>query len=230
MSQKINPKSLRLGISNLWLIQSQQYGKKYQNNFFLKYIKSFNYTMKNLVQNTKFANKIEFWHNTNKFHIKIYVFGNQLKNTYDNFLKKYIYIIAYWFYLQKYIKVSIYSNKIKFLSSTLFSLYIDYLTKNLNYTPKKILAIILFLIKQKINTQQILFTKNGPKKVVLKGYKITLNGRFENSKSNMAKKVTFKNGFVTLTSMNNNIDFINKNIYTKLGTCNLKIWLFYKLT
>lgn len=35
MSQKINPKSLRLGISNLWLIQSQQYGKKYQNNFFL---------------------------------------------------------------------------------------------------------------------------------------------------------------------------------------------------
>nr|YP_009295190.1 ribosomal protein S3 [Dasya binghamiae]AOH77202.1 ribosomal protein S3 [Dasya binghamiae] len=80
-----------------------------------------------------------------------------------------------------------------------------------------------------MNTNKISLCKKGPQKLILKGYKITLSGRFENTKNPMSKTYTTKNGFITLTSLNNNIDFISKNLYTKLGICNIKIWLFYKI-
>ena len=62
------------------------------------------------------------------------------------------------------------------------------------------------------------------------GYKIKLSGRVENTKNQMAKNITYKFGKVSLVTLNNQLDFISKTIFTKLGTYSLSIWLYYKNT
>lgn len=227
MARKINLKSFRLGVTQLWLFYIQQYGKTFNKFFFFKYWKSYNLIFKILNKHLIFVNQIEFWHTNSKIQIKLYTLKNLLNTKNFAKLQRIIHILSYWFYLKKNSKITVYSKISLSWSSVLFSLYINYLFKTLNYQPKKILAILTFLVKKKLHKTKIIFNKQGPQKIKLTGYKIILKGRFENSKNPMAKTISTQGGSLTSTTLNNNIDLLNKNLYTKLGKCNLKIWLFY---
>lgn len=227
MSQKINPKSLRLGFSKIWKIFSQHYGisLKYFNILFYRYTISINFIMKKLIHNNHIINQIELWHNNSSLDIKIYMINpNYLSSSY-----KIIDTITYWFYFNNSIKIHFILHKMNFCSSILLKLYIEYLFKTLNYSPKKILATLSVLINNKFHLTKLTYSKLGPLNLYLKGYKIMLNGRFENSKSAMAKTLTLKKGSLKLTSLNNNIEFFNQNLDTKFGICNFKLWIFYKI-
>lgn len=231
MAQKLNPKSIRLGITQLWNIFVQPYGSNYKILilFFFNYLKSWFFFFKIFSKNKIFINSIEFWHTNSNLLIKVYTNKFNFKYYSNKYLKKIIYILFYWFYFNKFIKIYFYTNNLKFYTSSLLLTYLEHLYKNLNYTPKKIIAILSLLLK-KISTQnKITLSKKGPLKLKLKGYKIILNGRFENSKNQMAKKLIIKHGSLKLISINNYIDFSNKNFHTKLGACNIKLWLFYKI-
>jgi NAD-dependent DNA ligase len=98
-----------------------------------------------------------------------------------------------------------------------------YLFVNLNFSPKKILAIISDFITNKLNLKKLSYSKNGPLTCYLKGYKLILTGRFENTKTSMSKTLILKKGSLNSTSLNNRVDFFTKNLNTKFGLCNFKI-------
>lgn len=229
MPRKSNPKSLRLGFTKVWDNVSQHYGQNLQIFiiFFYKYLISLNFISKKLIQNNILINNIEIWH-TN-FEIKIKIYLNSENITYYEISKNIIKVLTYWFYFNKFFRINFIYNKMNFYTVDLLKLYIDYLFTILNYTPKKIVAIISVLIANKLNKNKVTYSKMGPLNLYLKGYKIILNGRFDNSKSGMAKTLILQNGSLKLISLNNQIDFVSKNLHTKFGVCNLKLWLFYKI-
>lgn len=133
----------------------------------------------------------------------------------------------YWFNLKKKLIIKLYNNS-KVDNTYILLNYIEYLFNNLNYSVKKISIILALLLKKKLNSKKVVFLKNGPVDLIFKGYKIKLSGRIDNQKNQMAKSIIFKEGSLTLTNLNSYIDFKNINLNTKLGVCNIKIWLFYK--
>ncbi|MGH1163428.1 hypothetical protein ACQVTW_31165 [Bacillus mycoides] len=94
---------------------------------------------------------------------------------------------------------------------------------HLNYSPKKIAAILTILLKSNLNTKILAFNLYGPCFLILRGYKIKLSGRLDDQKNQMAKHFTLKKGSLTLTNLNSYVDYKNINLNTKLGVCNIKI-------
>ena len=58
----------------------------------------------------------------------------------------------------------------------------------------------------------------------IKGYRIEVNGCFNGR--DRTKKIFFGNGPMPLSTINANIDYSFKHIYTKHGTFGIKVWLF----
>ena len=129
---------------------------------------------------------------------------------------------------KKQVKFVIYIDSNNIYTTQILCTYACYLLKNLNYSLKKILAVISILLKHQWNLQIIIFSKKGPEKFILKGYKIMFKGRFSNQKNQMAKTMILNKGSLKLNTLNNYVDFKKINLFTKLGTCNMKIWLLYE--
>lgn len=55
------------------------------------------------------------------------------------------------------------------------------------------------------------------------GFKLKLTGRYETSKTSMAKKILLKSGNVSATDLKVSIQFVDYPFYTKLGISNFKI-------
>jgi len=230
MSQKINPKSLRLGNSLTWSIKVQSYGcnkYKYLNSFY-KFNKNL-YFLDNLDKQKRFVNYTEFWYNKSKINFKLYLKNNVSDINYYFLLNRLLSNIKYLFSNNIQVNIRIYSNFINFYSSKALVNYGNYLFKKWNYTPKKIFSILVYLLTKQLNSKKICYGKFGPLKLNLKGFKIILTGRFEASKNQMSKELKVNIGALPLTTLNNNIDFWTTKLYTKLGVCNLKIWLFYQI-
>lgn len=104
-------------------------------------------------------------------------------------------------------------------------MYIDYLV--LKFTPKKIFNVLTNLLKNQLGIINILYLNSGLKKIQLKGFKIQLKGRYELSKSTLAKKYFLKFGQVTSNNLNSLLSLSHKDIYSKLGKSTIKIWYFY---
>lgn len=228
MSKKINPKSLRLGSIQLWSQIIQNYG----NNLFIfikyfyKYIKVLNSLFKIFnnfyiffLQEIIYFNSkliINFW-----FYKINYLF-------YFNYFKNLVKLIYYWNPNKKIFIRFYFPNLNQFCYSLILVNYSSYLITVLNYTPKKVLGILSILINLKINYFHIFYSKNGPIKTRLKGFKVVFNGCFENTKLQMAETLELKIGSLKLVSFKNKVDFSSKLINTKLGSLNLKIWLFFE--
>lgn len=114
-------------------------------------------------------------------------------------------------------------DKLNLLSKKIITAYLDHLIINLNYLPKKVFNIFINILVSQINKNKHLILNSGLKKVKLKGFKIQLKGRYELSKSSLAKKICFKFGRLTINNLSNNLELINKFIYSKLGKSSLKI-------
>lgn len=227
MSQKINPKIIKLGIKSKWFINIQKYGNNFNifRSFYFFYIKSLNLIFNLFKRQNTFINEIEIKHKNNMLDF-IIIYNNKISKK-KELIHKLFLNLNFFFYSTNLIKIKIYNTNTKFYNLNILFLYIYYLYKNLNYNIKKIIAIISILLKNNLNSKLIIKFKNGPKNIILKGFKITFKGRLSNQKNNMSKTITIKKGSLKLNSLNNYIEFKNIPLHTKLGICNLKIWLFF---
>lgn len=230
MAKKINPISLRLGIIQVWNFMLQNYEHEFKNYAIILHKQlqlQLLFKLLFLKYNFLFSH-IEFWCYHNVFFLNIYYTNvDFLKN--KKFLKKFLKllnIIKYWFLCK--IKVRLYY-KIEYFSTVhLISSYFCYLLdKNLVFS--KILWILVRFLEKKINTFKIMYSKTGPIKMVLKGFKIKLVGRFHNTRNPMAKSIEYNVGLLSLISLKNQVEFSKTEVMTKLGVCGLHIWLFYEV-
>lgn len=230
MSKKINPKSLRLGFTQLWLNVIQNYGNTFSImiKLFYHYLKIINIFTSFFVNNKIIfsAKEILFYNST--LVINLWIWKINYFDYFD-YLKKLSKLVLYW-NLTKNIYIRFYlPNPKKFCYSFILLDYVYYLITILSYSPKKVLGILSTILYQKLLCLNIIYSKNGPVKIKLKGFKFTLNGCFEHTKLQMSETLELKSGSLTLNTLKNKVDFSSKIIYTKLGSLNFKIWLFFEI-
>lgn len=221
MSKKNKPTIIRLGIHSVKTLINQNYGKSYNlyiYNFF------FQQNLHNFV-NQYFTKQKSFYSYIEVLWLKNLILINlhYIKNM------QYLYFIKIMnkFFFKKKICVRLYKKNITNTTSLLLSSYSDFLIKK-NITIKKKLLLLIAILNKTINTYKIVYTKQGPIKLVMLGYKITLSGRVENTKNQMAKSISYNCGKISLITLNNQLDYLSTTVYTKLGTYSLSIWLYYK--
>nr|YP_009515535.1 ribosomal protein S3 [Montagnia macrospora]AVK39481.1 ribosomal protein S3 [Montagnia macrospora] len=226
MAQKINPTSTRLGKQVFWKSIFQTYGKTLNNfsffHFFILYITSLSTSLqeKNIFLITNFiflpsSSLVIFTvplpNLTEKIHFQ------SLLNT----LRSY----KYWWSLKSTLLTYFSLNSTK--SAQFITSYFKFLIIE-NFLFRKALSVIIFSLKQQIGHTKVVVSKLGFKKITLKGFKIVLVGRFENSKTQMSRKLDYRFGSLALLSLNSFVEFSGISVNSPLGVYNLKVWLFYR--
>nr|YP_009504390.1 ribosomal protein S3 [Gracilaria chouae]AWX65722.1 ribosomal protein S3 [Gracilaria chouae] len=230
MTRKINPTSLKLGLTQVWDFTIQNYSKlNYCYAFsFLKQLQIEDITSKFLKVNKFLVNDREFWYFNNQLFLNIYIVEVISKQ-----VDKHLFLIqdlakllSNWFSLKIYLRI--YKRIYWTTTSNLILSYASYLLEQ-NKNPNKILwQICVFLNKHRYHSK-IVYSTKGIRLAYLKGFKVRLVGRFDNTKSQMAKSIQQSSGSLSLVSFKNRVEFVQKNLYTKLGSCGLQIWLFYEI-
>nr|YP_010199586.1 ribosomal protein S3 [Gracilaria cearensis]UAD89444.1 ribosomal protein S3 [Gracilaria cearensis] len=230
MTRKVNPISLRLGLTQVWDFTIQNYSKLdycYALSF-LKQLQVENVVNKILKANKFLVNDKEFWYFNNKLFLNIYIV-----EVVTNYSDKYLFLIKElsklmfnWFSLKIYLRI--YKRIYWITTSNLILSYVSYLFEQ-NKNPNKILWQVCVFLKRHLYHSKIVYSKKGIRLVYLKGFKVRLVGRFDNTKSQMAKSIQQSAGSLSLISLKNQVEFVQKNLYTKLGCCGLQIWLFYEI-
>ena len=229
MAQKINPMSFRLGLSQLWNSSQQKYGKnlfsyiKMLHNRFqvLQYIKSYSKEQniiisipESIIKKQKVVINLTYF-SKNYDIIKILLQLQQdLSKTFPFWSKSpalvNIYKQSYWP-----------SSADLLIGYIAFSLINDQQTKRLLVNIQKILSY--FLLKEKI-----IYSSTGIIRVQLKGLKFMICGCFSTSAVQLSKSVSHNVGFLRLSELNNYVEYSYRKIYTKYGTCGLKVWFVYE--
>nr|ATG87379.1 ribosomal protein S3 [Gracilaria chouae] len=230
MTRKINPTSLKLGLTQVWDFTIQNYSKlNYCYAFsFLKQLQIEDITSKFLKVNKFLVNDREFWYFNNQLFLNIYIVEVISKQ-----VDKHLFLIqdlakllSNWFSLKIYLRI--YKRIYWTTTSNLILSYASYLLEQ-NKNPNKILwQICVFLNKHRYHSK-IVYSTKGIRLVNLKGFKIRLVGRFDNTKNQMSKSIQQGLGVLSLMSLKNRVEFVNRELYTKLGSCGLQIWLFYEI-
>nr|YP_009317463.1 ribosomal protein S3 [Gelidium arborescens]AOX48892.1 ribosomal protein S3 [Gelidium arborescens] len=231
MAQKTNPIGLRLGTNQVWDLIVQKYGKKQKsylnflkeqflfNHFFTQHIEFKNvglFVRKYLI--IKYAsNNISFVYNTNLF------LPNNILS--KNLMKKTQLVLKDTFEVEANIKLFCIGKST--LTANLLTTYVNHLFEQ-NFTLKKIVSNLILFLKHQLGARKIVYLKNAAQELELIGFKVKVSGRFENTRNRMAKTYEQNIGFLSLTCLKNVIEFHNKVIYTKLGTCSFQVWLIYK--
>nr|YP_009490454.1 ribosomal protein S3 [Gracilaria textorii]AWH62613.1 ribosomal protein S3 [Gracilaria textorii] len=230
MTRKVNPISLKLGLTQVWDFTIQNYSKL-NYCYALTFLKQFQIEkiISKILRANKFSvNDKEFWYFNNKLFLNIYIV-EVLINQADKYLfliQKLSELIFNWFSLKIYLRI--YKRIYWITTSNLILSYASYLFAQ-NKSPNKILwQVCTFLNKHRYHSKVVYSTK-GIRLVYLKGFKVRLVGRFDNTKSQMAKSIQQSSGSLSLVSLKNQVEFTQKNLYTKLGSCGLQIWLFYEI-
>jgi hypothetical protein len=222
MSQKTNPISFRLGLSQVWNASIASYGKSftfYQKNNLENYLK-YLFTSEGLHLGKilwSFDSKrilliityLEFPRTSNK---QKHLTNKLNKNLFSLFklpLKVYLF------------KHSIWSSSSEFIKS--------YISTNVNesISLKQILRSVSKIISVQLKTKKVVYTCKGPLTLKLKGFKIKSSGRFANSRNQMSKTIKHSGGCLPLPKINSHVEYTQSAIYTKLGICSLHIWLVY---
>nr|YP_009660492.1 ribosomal protein S3 [Corallina chilensis]QCS25440.1 ribosomal protein S3 [Corallina chilensis] len=227
MSQKINPTSLKLGILQLWNFNLPKYGKHFQNyKRRIQIYKHICYYLKYVLRNHQLLlNKINIRCINQQVFITVSLFCLQPNFT---LLNKNSLLSTIFNWIKTPLILHFYQTFFLSSSSFLLSNYITYLLKEKNISAKKLLQQVYLLLKPQSKTPKLVYTTSGIQVVNLKGFKIQFSGCFESSRSQMAKTIKCNFGSVPLTKLNGFIDYSNNTIFTKFGTCGLKIWLFYE--
>lgn len=227
MAQKINPTSFRIGKQFPWIFVYQPYGK-----FLTKF--SFHHSLFGFflfLNKLYFSKKFSASSSINVLPKSFFVVTNflDLKLLKPSVLEnKESQILLYpknWYPKNSKFKLFISNNY--FYSAQILTFYFrSLLSYNSNF--RKSSLILVKLLSQQINKNKLIYSKFGIKKIKFKGFKIKISGRFENSKTQMSKKLEQTIGSLSLLSVNSYIEFFDLNICSKLGVCSFKIWLFYQ--
>nr|YP_011017774.1 ribosomal protein S3 [Pseudoceramium inkyui]WQF69620.1 ribosomal protein S3 [Pseudoceramium inkyui] len=219
MAQKINPTSIKLGQQIPWSITHQGYGKSLWNlsyYYFLMLNLSFFCTQSQniakyfnvcITSKTSVVTVNLISNNFNQVLVKQQV-NSTVSNAFKNPTFQYFSVVSY---LNFAVNISFF---FKFLieQKVMF---------------RKAALILSKLLNLQLGKTKIVYLKFGVKKIKLQGFKFCLSGRFENSKNQMAKKIEYFQGSLSLISIKSETEFFTLNIYSKLGVCNFKVWLFY---
>nr|AHX02447.1 ribosomal protein S3 [Plocamium cartilagineum] len=221
--------SLRLGIIQVWNFMLQNYDHEFKNYAIILHKQlQLQLFLKYFFLNMIFFSHIDFWCYQNSIFLNIYYINiDFLKNKY--FFKHYtelLNIIQKKFLCK--IKIRLYYKIEHFSTVYLISNYFCYLL-NENMSFSKILWILIRFLEKNLNTYKIMYSKKGPIKMILKGFKIKLVGRFHNTRNPMAKSIEYNMGSLSLISLKNQVEFSKTEVMTKLGVCGLHIWLFYEV-
>ena len=224
MSQKINPVSNKLGINKLWKFELLNYGKNFKSytrfvtfhNYIFDYLNHFCIKNNLLIESINLIQK--------NFEIRIVVFLNNLKSVEEVNLSSCV--ISKW--INMTLKLHIFRNFNFINSSFLINNYTNFLIIKKENSPKKVLLSIYKLLKNQKKLPKIKYTIQGIKILELKGFKIEVSGCFESSRSQMSKIIKCNFGTIPLTKFNGYIDYSRTTLFTKFGSCGLKVWLFYK--
>nr|YP_010199886.1 ribosomal protein S3 [Gracilariopsis tenuifrons]UAD89946.1 ribosomal protein S3 [Gracilariopsis tenuifrons] len=230
MAKKINPISLRLGLTQVWDFTLQNYGKLI-SWYILLLLKQLQ--LKKVVSQIFNLNKFlvgeqEYWYYHNKLFLNIYFTDNIVKNQdkYSLILKKISLLIFEWFSLKVQLRILKKTNWIT--TPDLLINYAIYLLKQ-HKNPNKVLWQLCQFLETHLNCTKIVYSSRGIRLVNLKGFKIRLVGRFDNTKNQMSKSIQQGYGSLSLMSLKSRVEFASKELYTKLGSCGLQIWLFYEI-
>nr|YP_011017824.1 ribosomal protein S3 [Pseudoceramium tenerrimum]WQF69700.1 ribosomal protein S3 [Pseudoceramium tenerrimum]WQF69736.1 ribosomal protein S3 [Pseudoceramium tenerrimum] len=219
MAQKTNPTSVKLGQQFPWFITYQGYGKSLRNLPYYYYLTlNFSFFCSQLQSTAKYFN-VYFTSKTTTFTINL-ISNNSEQNL---FLKQANATIP------KLFKKSTVQYFV-IVSQLDFAVNISFLFKFLieqKIMFRKATLILKKLLKLQLGKTKLVYLKFGVKKVKLHGFKFSLTGRFENTKNQMSKKIEYSEGSLSLISIQSETEFFTLNIYSKLGVCNFKIWLFY---
>ena len=232
MAQKINPTNFRLGLIQVWKSYLQMYGKSFKQYFKIlhKYLQIQNVIIRLFNINNFSLNHQEWKINRKKTFLNIYYSKLpkiQLKATSNNkFFTKVHKIIKQWFLMNVFIRFYL-SSDLK-PTTNLVVMYVQNLIDQ-NISSKKILWNLCKLLEKLLNKKKVFLFKKGIFAVTLKGFKVRLTGRIEGSKSQMAKSIEQIVGSLSLTNIKSYVEYKNKTIYTKSGTCGVQVWLFYKI-
>nr|AYR06598.1 ribosomal protein S3 [Lithothamnion sp.] len=226
MSQKINPISNKLGISQIWDTTFSKYGKNFKvyNKLFYKQFKVQLYLTFLLVSKNFCLDKITINFTNKNLFVNIFVFD--IDNV--NFTPKVSSLLrtnSAWLIMP--IIFNFYKKLNLTNSAFLLSNYFLSLAFKEN-SPKKILKNIYTVLKDQTGKFKVIYTTQGIKKVKLKGFKLQLSGCFEPSRTQMARTIQCNFGSLPLTTLNGYTEYSNSTLYTKFGSCGLKIWLFYE--
>ena len=232
MSKKISSASKYLGVSQKWLVTSQYYNKFY---YFLtisltNFINSLDLIRRILYSKHLHVNFDRALFSKNRLLISLNAlyFNKFLENNLFN--KKQ----SFRFYSERFqtnnfislgVRTRLYLSKPKILSAKLIDLYLNHIQHF--YPPKKLFNFILLLLKTQIKKPKIVQGNHGLMRMYMEGFKIQLKGRYEVSKSTLAKSLFFKTGQVNSNNLNGNLELLSKNIYSKLGAASIKVWFFY---
>nr|WQF69670.1 ribosomal protein S3 [Ceramothamnion sp.] len=228
MSQKINPTSFRIGQQLSWNIVHQSYGKKLLNSSLDIFKLGFFLFLFNRLSKYLVSNSFNFCVLPHKFFIvTLLTHLNVTKK--KLFLEKHTYCVLTkfknWYPIESNFLFFVSSNE--FCSAQAISFYFNILVKE-KIIFRKALLILINLLTSQLQTKKIIYSKFGVKKIKFKGFKVKLTGRFENSKNQMSKNMEHIVGSLSLLSIESYTEFSELNIYSKLGVCNFKIWLFYQ--
>nr|UAD89494.1 ribosomal protein S3 [Gracilaria changii] len=231
MTRKTNPISLKLGLTQVWDFTIQSYCKLnyYYNSWLLKQWQINNIITKILELNKLWVNDKEFWYFKNKLFLNIYIVGEVPilhSDKYSLLVKELSKAIFNWFSFKIYLRI--YKRMDWTVTSDLVSSYIVYLFEQ-DRSPSRILWQVCGFLKKNLNTRKIVYSTKGIRLVHLKGFKVKLVGRFDNTKSQMARSIQQSAGSLSLISLKNQVEFVQKDLYTKLGSCGVQVWLFYEI-
>nr|AMN87293.1 ribosomal protein S3 [Pyropia endiviifolia] len=223
MGQKVNPIGFRIGINNLWRMESQCYGKSFINPKRL---------YKKLLPTTNNLNKL--------LESKMFLLGEIQSKIKDN----------KWQYSVQYVPLtsqnSLDIQACKKIVPSIFSIDLLQYNTTVWYRNGALVCEFIKLLLKKgiafrkiVNTIKITFLNNSKFKLVLKtvrgqqlfefiGIKIKYVGRFGGSRSRMSNSIAFRTGAVPLQKLNTYIEFHETPLYTKQGICNLQVWMAYK--
>nr|AEX37513.1 ribosomal protein S3 [Gracilariopsis lemaneiformis] len=230
MAKKINPISLRLGLTQVWDFTLQNYGKLI-SWYVLLLLKQLQ--LKKVVTQIFNINKFlvgdqEFWYYHNNLFFNIYFTDHIIKNPnkYSLILKNISLLIFEWFSLKVQLRIFKKTNWVT--TPNLLISYANYLLKY-HKNPNKVLWQLCQFLETNLNRTKVVYSSKGIRLVNLKGFKIRLVGRFDNTKNQMSKSIQQGLGVLSLMSLKNRVEFVNRELYTKLGSCGLQIWLFYEI-
>nr|AYR06679.1 ribosomal protein S3 [Rhodogorgon sp.] len=233
MAQKINPLSFRLGLLQIWNSTLQRYGKLFTPYILMNYRKKqvVNFLIRCLDNKELILSKIEFIILNHKIVINI----TYLKLEKDDLTEKEKLIIikqlrknlVQWF--NSSIFIYFYYKKNWLNSAILMSNYITILVGNKSDILKKILHNNFKFVQNWAKNKKVIYYKQGIIFLTLKGFKICLSGCFDASRVQMTKTIKYNFGFLPLTKLDSYVEYSYRQIFTKYGTCGLKIWFFYEI-
>lgn len=229
MAQKINPISFRLGVTHLWTLTFQTYGKtlKFYTHFFHQYLLIYRLLNKIFLLNNYLVINQEWKITKSNVIINVLYSKTPFENINKSihFLRGLTDLLSFWF--KKRIYVCLYLKSSWSLSNRLLIAYTYHLL-NKNYTFKRLLWNLCKFLEFYLCSKKLSYCKYGIFKLQLRGFKIQVSGRLDDSKVQMTQSFKQSKGHLPLTCMKSYVVFFHEKIYTKSGVCGLKIWLYYE--